>query len=44
VPPRREIIEQLEGEGVSRVIFGLPPVEKDAALAVLQRCSDAVKA
>jgi hypothetical protein len=44
VPPRREFVEQLEGEGVTRVIFGLPPAEADTVLPLLKRATEAMKA
>jgi probable F420-dependent oxidoreductase len=44
VPPRREFVEQLEGEGVTRVIFGLPPADADTVLPLLKRAAEAMKA
>jgi probable F420-dependent oxidoreductase len=42
VPPRREIVEQLENEGVTRAIFGLPPADADTVLPLLKRAAEAM--
>jgi probable F420-dependent oxidoreductase len=43
VPPRREIVEQLEAEGVTRVLFGLPAAGADVVLPLLKRAAEIMR-
>ena len=41
--PEREVIDKLEEAGVDRVVFGLPPAERDEVLPVLDRYAELIR-